>query len=203
MNEKNCKLLVIDDDPRVIQTKAELYPQLLGPGYPISLPKAARRASKLPLREDPAVVLLDIMMPGMDGWEVLRQFAEHDVKSTVIMLTALNEVPSVLRAIELGCLAVHREDPPPEEERVQIIAAFHLNWKRRLSHCLQEELARIMLPGRELISRDEFLDLATTGLSQPSGCRSERTPTSCGGRPLVNGGKSAWGDPYNGNRHEC
>ncbi|MDD5039042.1 MAG: response regulator transcription factor [Dehalococcoidales bacterium] len=91
-------IVVIDDDPFIL----ELIKDILQPeGFDVIL--AADGASGLSLLKDtkPDLVLLDIMMPGQDGYEVLQSIREHsDVP--VMMITAKLGVDSLKHAVDLG-----------------------------------------------------------------------------------------------------
>ena len=61
----------------------------------------AEEGLRLAYRHHPDLVLLDIMMPGMDGWEVCRRLRElSDVP--IIFLTVRNQTADVVRGLELG-----------------------------------------------------------------------------------------------------
>lgn len=94
-------LLIIDDDPIARETLTAL---LGGSGYRIeeaaSGPEGIRKASLL----RPEVILLDIMMPGMDGYEVCRRLRGDPqlAEVPIIMVTALDDRASRLRGLEAG-----------------------------------------------------------------------------------------------------
>jgi class 3 adenylate cyclase len=97
-------ILVVDDD----QGNRDLLARRLGrDGYAVRTATDGKHA--LALLSDAAappvdLVLLDVMMPGMDGYEVLRRLKEPPVlrEIPVLMISALDEVASVVRCIELG-----------------------------------------------------------------------------------------------------
>src|SRR5207245_11759440 len=65
---------------------------------------AGRTALKLALKDRPVIILLDVMMPGMDGFEVCRQL-KADPRTAdipVVMVTALSEAADRLRGLEVG-----------------------------------------------------------------------------------------------------
>jgi CheY-like chemotaxis protein len=94
-------LLVVDD---VEANRVLLSGRLEREGYVIATAENGRQALEL-LRADPFdLVLLDIMMPIMDGYEVLQRLkADASLRQIpVIMISALNELNSVVRCIEMG-----------------------------------------------------------------------------------------------------
>ena len=92
------KILLIDDDPNISHL-VRLY--LEKEGFDVT--EAARGDEGLAAfrREEPALVLLDVMLPGMDGLEVLREIRKLG-KAPVIMLTAKDETFDKVLGLELG-----------------------------------------------------------------------------------------------------
>src|SRR3990172_1892971 len=95
------KILVVDDEERNLRLMtAMLEPQ----GYDVVLARDGEEALQKARMDLPDVVLLDIMMPGLDGFEVARQLRDSQETRTVpiIMVTALNEVNDRVKALEVG-----------------------------------------------------------------------------------------------------
>ncbi len=96
------KIVVIEDDPGI---RTILKLALKGAGYP-NVHEAERGDSGLDLvfREKPALVLLDIMMPGLDGLTVCRRIRETPSVATtpIIMITAKTAEEDIVRGLELG-----------------------------------------------------------------------------------------------------
>ena len=91
-------VLIIDDDPRIT---ALLKRALNFEGYPAMVAGGGAQGLERALRENPDLVVLDIMMPGLDGWEVCRRIrAEKDIP--VLMLTARDEVADRVKGLDLG-----------------------------------------------------------------------------------------------------
>jgi len=96
--KRNRVILVVDDDAQVLKMLTRI---LELEGYNIITATNGRSALALFDKHAPDLVLLDIMMPGIDGFEVLdliRQCSEIPV----VMLTAKREVPSLHRALTIG-----------------------------------------------------------------------------------------------------
>ena len=98
--EEGC-LLVVDDNGI---NRDLLARQLARGGYSVRTAKSGREALEMVRSQDFDLVLLDIMMPEIDGLEVLRQLKSDAALSDipVIMISALDEVDSVIRCIEIG-----------------------------------------------------------------------------------------------------
>jgi len=95
-------VLVVDDN----QDNAEIIRQYLEiRGYPVTVAHSGDEALTLFESVRPAVVLLDVMMPGRDGWEVCRVIKQHPTLGRtvrVIMVTALDEYQDKREALQLG-----------------------------------------------------------------------------------------------------
>ena len=95
--EKNS-ILVIDDDRNILAI-IEMY--LRKAGYDVSCCERGDEALQLFRKVQPALVVLDVMLPGLDGWEVLGKMrAESDVP--VIMLTAKGDTLDRIQGLDLG-----------------------------------------------------------------------------------------------------
>src|SRR5687767_4545413 len=95
-------ILVVDDN----HDNAEIIRQYLEiRGYPITVAHDGDEAMAVYESVRPAVVLLDVMMPGRDGWEVCRIMQQHPTlgKSVrIIMVTALDAWHDKLEALQIG-----------------------------------------------------------------------------------------------------
>lgn len=92
------KLLVVDDDPNICEV---LRLHLVNDGYLVKTASDGNEGVNLFKTFNPDLVLLDVMMPRKDGWQVLREIRESSQKP-VIMITAKNEVFDKVLGLELG-----------------------------------------------------------------------------------------------------
>ena len=94
-------MLVVDDNEA---NRDILSRRLLRDGYEVMLAENGRQALKMARRYDFDLVLLDIMMPELDGFAVLQELKNDNRLRgiPVVMITAINETESVVRCIELG-----------------------------------------------------------------------------------------------------
>ncbi len=95
------RLLIIDDNA---MNRDMLARRLEHEGYYITTAAGGQQALELVGKERFNLILLDILMPDMDGYEVLEKLKSNDATKDipVIMLTAVNEVESVKHCIDLG-----------------------------------------------------------------------------------------------------
>ncbi len=96
----NRKILVIDDEPNVLKV---VKSRLEACNYFVITALDGREGIERARNEDPALVLLDVHMPGVDGFEVLRTLRVEAKTKTlpIVMLTCEDELESVLLAKEL------------------------------------------------------------------------------------------------------
>ncbi len=98
MNEKT-KLLIIDDDQKLVEAMA-LY--LTKAGYEVFTAADGREGlQKLCHHHQPDLVILDIMMPGLSGWEVCERIREVS-NVPVIMLTARGQEADRVKGLQMG-----------------------------------------------------------------------------------------------------
>jgi DNA-binding response OmpR family regulator len=93
------RVLVVDDDPTVSDVVCRYLERA---GYEVSHAADGRSALTLYSRERPALVVLDLMLPGIDGLEVCRRLQEHGDGVPVVMLTALGEEADRILGLQLG-----------------------------------------------------------------------------------------------------
>lgn len=102
-NETRYRLLIVDDVPKNIQVAASI---LQKSGYQMAFAQDGRTAIAQTEANRFDLVLLDIMMPEMDGFEVCRRIKENPVNREVpiVFLTAKNDSESIVKGFELGAV---------------------------------------------------------------------------------------------------
>jgi two-component system OmpR family response regulator len=93
------KILIVDDDVDIVQIVSTM---LAGRGWEVRTAFGGEEALRVVAADHPDIVLLDIMMPHMNGLEVLRQIRAVSPASRIIMITAFGDVESYLDSMELG-----------------------------------------------------------------------------------------------------
>src|SRR5262245_27205617 len=101
MTTEPVALLIVDDEEL---NREGLGRRLQRDGYAVTLAKSGREAIELLGERRFALVLLDIMMPGMNGLEVLKFLRRVDslIDLPIIMVTAKGESEDIVEALELG-----------------------------------------------------------------------------------------------------
>lgn len=99
MEEKD-RILAVDDDPNNIA----ILEELLSDDYDLRTATVGEEAVQVALEFRPDVILLDIMMPGMNGYEVCRQLRKHEALecSRIIMVSARAMASEKLEGYEAG-----------------------------------------------------------------------------------------------------
>ncbi len=98
IKEEKTRVLVVDDDVRILQI-LKLY--LCKDGYDVLTCERGDDAIDLALSPDVKLIILDIMLPGMDGWEVLEN-VRRTSSVPVIMLTAKGDITDRVQGLDCG-----------------------------------------------------------------------------------------------------
>ncbi len=101
MAESQGKIIVIDDEILIIKRLEAL---LIPRHYEVISASNGEAALTLVLQEQPDLILLDVLMPGMNGFEVCRQLKDDPVTRLipVVLMTALGEVEDRVKGLEAG-----------------------------------------------------------------------------------------------------
>jgi two-component system response regulator PilR (NtrC family) len=92
---------IIDDEPVIHDVLAQL---LTSEGYEVEISASGEEALEKFPSQSFDVILLDLLMPGMDGIEVLRRIKKTDPLASVIIITAYGSVESAISAMKIGAL---------------------------------------------------------------------------------------------------
>ncbi|MBF0319016.1 MAG: two-component system response regulator [Nitrospirae bacterium] len=150
---KKQTVLVVDDTPENI----EIINGLLSPFYQIKVALNGEKALKIAISQNPPdLILLDIMMPGMDGYEVCRRLkADLTTKGIpVIFLTAKTEVEDEAKGFEVGAVDYIMKpiSPPIVLARVRTQLALY-DQNRELEEKVRQRTTEIHETRVEIIRR--------------------------------------------------
>ncbi|MBW7454281.1 response regulator transcription factor [Paenibacillus sepulcri] len=96
---KGVKILLVDDEAHILQF---LEMGLINEGYEVKTAPDGHAALESLEKFAPHVIILDVMMPGMDGFEVCKRIKETADHTAVIMLTAKDDVRDRVKGLTLG-----------------------------------------------------------------------------------------------------
>jgi DNA-binding response OmpR family regulator len=94
-----ARILIVDDEPEMVRG---LQDNLRFEGYQTATATHGKEGLRLALQEAPDLILLDVMMPELSGWDVLRALRQERVDIPVILLTARGEEVDRVLGLELG-----------------------------------------------------------------------------------------------------
>lgn len=97
-NKKMSHVLLIDDERKLTDPLRSSFERA---GYQITVANDGHTGLSLALVEKPDVIVLDVMMPGLDGWRVCEAIRQHS-NVPIIMLTALDDSLDRIKGLELG-----------------------------------------------------------------------------------------------------
>ena len=92
-------VLIVEDDETMLRGLSDNF---RSNGYEVRTASDGHAALISALSEPADLILLDIMLPKMNGYEICRQLREREIESTIIMLTAKGQEDDIIRGLELG-----------------------------------------------------------------------------------------------------
>jgi eukaryotic-like serine/threonine-protein kinase len=144
------QILLVDDNSTNLQV---LYQTLEGHGYRLLAARSGKDALSIAQRVSPDLILLDVMMPDMDGFETCARLKADSVTRdcAVIFLSALTEPSEKVRGLELG--AVDFVNKPFQAEEVLARVRTHLTIRDLQEHLRSrnEELEHELTVAQELL----------------------------------------------------
>lgn len=129
MEETKQTILVVDDTPENI----DVVVGVLSQKYKVKAAPNGEKALKIVAKNPPSLILLDIMMPGIDGYETCKRLKENPETSSipVIFLTAKAEAEDVVKGLRLGAVDYVTKPFNPNELLVRVSNVSDLNRQRQ------------------------------------------------------------------------
>ena len=93
------KVLVVDDEPSIVTL---LRFNLEKAGYIVITADDGKTGLKMAMEESPDLIVLDLMLPGMDGMDVCKTLRQEKIKTPILMLTARDDEFDKVLGLELG-----------------------------------------------------------------------------------------------------
>src|SRR5687768_12147408 len=92
-------VLIIEDDHALVRGLKDNFE---GQGYRVRVARDGRHGLAIATTSPPALVILDIMLPKMNGYEICRAVRAKQLQMPIIMLTAKGQEEDIIRGLELG-----------------------------------------------------------------------------------------------------
>lgn len=93
------KVLIVEDDPHILLGLEEV---LKSDGFDVACCNRGDQAMDAVRRQQPALVVLDVMLPGLSGYDVCKQLREQKSRTPILMLTAKSQEIDKVVGLELG-----------------------------------------------------------------------------------------------------
>ncbi|MDJ0830710.1 MAG: SpoIIE family protein phosphatase [Desulfobacterales bacterium] len=124
------RILLVDDNPTNLQV---LYQTLDGRGYHLLVAKNGQAALAVARKADPHLILLDIMMPDIDGYEVCRQLKADAATQEIpiIFLSALSDTEDKVKGLDLGAVDYISKPFQPDEVIARVNTHLTIDRLRR------------------------------------------------------------------------
>jgi len=141
-NESSASVLIVDDNATNLQVLAEI---LRSRQYKVAMAKNGVKALNFIDKIKPDVILLDIMMPEMDGFEVCRKLKNNnDTKEIpVIFISALTDTADKIKGFEAGGVDYITKPFQKEEVFARVKAHLDLRYAHKKVEIINEELEKI------------------------------------------------------------
>jgi two-component system, sporulation sensor kinase E len=150
---KKVKILIVDDRPENLLTLKAILDR---PDYELISANSGEEALKWVLTEDFAVILLDIQMPGLDGFETasLIHKRERSRKIPIIFITAIHrDIEQVIHGYSLGAIDYIFKPVNPETLRYKIDGFVRLYiYREQLENKIQEKIEELSCVNKKLLN---------------------------------------------------
>ncbi|MBT7068268.1 MAG: response regulator transcription factor [Verrucomicrobia bacterium] len=157
---KDTTILIVEDEEPIMMGLRE---NLEVAGYTVLSATTGTEGLAMGIKERPDLILLDLMLPGMSGYEVCRELRDKGMLMPVIMLTARQEDFDKLHGFEMGA-DDYVTKPFSVDELLARVGANLLRGERRKDQNVNHEFGRFILDmeARLLKQKDKGEDIALT-----------------------------------------
>src|SRR5256885_10960112 len=143
MAQPQAKILIVDDEPKSLFALQELLASL---GQTLLAAQSGEEALKLALKHDFAVILLDVRMPGMDGFETAKMIRgrERSQATPIIFLTAqADEMTSMFKGYAVGAVDYLMKPVVPDVLKSKVAIFVELHKKNERLRESEDQLRRL------------------------------------------------------------
>ena len=93
------RILIVEDDPHILLGLEEI---LKGEGYEVAVCRRGDQALDAVVRQQPGLIILDVMLPGLSGFDVCKQLSARQIGVPILMLTAKGQEMDKVIGLDLG-----------------------------------------------------------------------------------------------------
>jgi CheY-like chemotaxis protein len=155
-------ILIVDDVPANLKILGDI---LKLDGYKVRPVPSGKLALQVAEKEKPDLILLDIMMPEMDGFEVCRNLKAHETLSEIpiIFISALNDTSDIVNALKSGGVDFITKPFHSEEVSARVKTHLKLHLQSKLLQQQSKELQEL------IATKDKFFSIISHDLRGPLG----------------------------------
>ena len=158
------RMLIVDDNPSIVHLLATIFSD----EYSVSFATNGQKALEMISNEKPCVILLDVMMPEIDGYELCRQLKSHPQTENIpiIFITAKSTTDDEIQALKLGAADFITKPISPAVAKMRVKNQIKNAYSQKFSAIAIDSLAFAMLivdsQGKVNYANAHLLDLLET-----------------------------------------
>lgn len=114
-------ILIVDDD----RDTCELMNYFLSPDFDCDMAFDGQQALERVMQRDYSVVVVDLMLPKVDGYALIKSVAEKSPATPVVVVSAVAEVEAAIKAMKMGAFAYIVKPFYPEQVEISVKRAFN------------------------------------------------------------------------------
>ncbi len=152
MNKSKAHILVVDDEPGHVWA---MQVNLEARGYAVLVARDGQTAVELAAREETDLIVLDIKMPGLDGYEVCQRIREFSTVPIIMLIAPTENAYKVIRGLYAGadhCMTKPFSFAELLARMRAVLRRAGLSRQRGLQPTSQPEISRVFLPNGGLRS---------------------------------------------------
>ena len=138
----SATILLVEDEPGLVLTLSDL---LRAAGYTVETASNGIRGRDLALQKQFDLLILDVMLPGLDGFEICHAAREHGFDGGILMLTARSQVPDRVTGLRTGADDYLVKPFDPDELLARVNALLRRVHKERLTPVMRFQFGDVLV----------------------------------------------------------